>query len=139
MLLDWREDLAQWELKHYFGNVITPRHYIVVEEEPDDLFVFDKGATKLVKKDFENNLNLDIQDGDGVLVKLSKFEDLLQGTDHQSYFEKHKTKPDISHEHYVKAYVVTKENQAGEIVYHVMLELDVLKSMYAENPEKQLN
>ena len=136
MLLDWREDLAQWELKHYFGNVITPRHYIVVEEEPDDLFVFDKGATKLVKKDFENNLNLDIQDGDGVLVKQSKFKDLLQGTDNQSYFKVHQTDSEITNVPYIKAYVVTKENQAGEVVYHVMLELDVLKSMYEENPEK---
>ena len=46
MLLDWREDLAQWELKHYFGNVIVPRHYVVVDEEPDDLFVFDKGSSQ---------------------------------------------------------------------------------------------
>ena len=50
-----------------------------------------KGAHKLKRKDFENNLNLDIQDGDGVLVKQSKFEDLVQGTDNQLYFEEHHT------------------------------------------------
>ena len=136
MLLDWREELAQWELKHYFGNVIVPRHYVVVDEEADDLFVFDKGAHKLKRKDFENNINLDIQDGDGVLIKQSKFEGLVQGTDNQLYFEEHHTDIRITNVPYIKAYVVTKENQAGEVVYHVMLELDVLKSMYAEDPEK---
>eukprot|EP00943_MAST-04B_sp_MAST-4B-sp1_P001766 g1766.t1 len=142
MLLDWREDLAQWELKHYFGSLVTPRHYVIVDESEGltpDLFPFDLGAMRLTNEQYDERKNMEIHVGDGILVNQSKFENLVDGRDSKRYFDRHHTPSEVTDGiPFVKAYVVSIARQSGETIYHVMLELDVLKCLYLENPEKLL-
>ena len=140
LLLDWREDLAQWEIKHYMGNLVTPRHYVIVDESDGrvpDIFPFEKGAKRLKSRDFDECRDKEIHVGDGVLVKKEKFEGLVEGRDNKKYFDGHHTSLAVTRgTKFVKAYVVSIFRDSGEMVYHLMLELDVLKCLYLENPVK---
>merc|ERR1711871_129618 len=68
MYLDWREDLGRWEVKHYFGNVIQPVHYVVERNERNELFPWDKHPEAMRPSMFDDARAKEVKVGQGVLV-----------------------------------------------------------------------
>jgi hypothetical protein len=138
MYLDWREDLARWELFSYFGNVIQPQHYVVERNERAELFPWSKHPDAMRPSMWNDARAGEVETGMGVLVLKSLLDNQIgAGYDNARYLSLNHL--NFKGNEYVKAYVAYIDTTQPRPYYHLILELDVLKMALGESPPQTMS